>query len=196
MKKVITISRTYGSGGREIGIRLAARLNVPFYDKELISMIAKEGNFETAMLEENDEVAPVFENYTSYVVPPYYQIAMTEKIYKAQCKVIQDLAAKGPCVIVGRCANAILDDSIDIFIYADTQARLRRLARLNPDLSEQEILGQMKAVDKKRAEYHTYYSGREWGNLTDYDLCINSGLSGIDGALRTVLTYAEGIADE
>ena len=101
MNRVITISRQYGSGGRELGEKLAARLGIPFYDKELVGMIAREGKIETAVLEAYDEVEPDLDNYSLRDVPPDYQIAMTQKLYAAQCRVILDLAAKGPCVIVG-----------------------------------------------------------------------------------------------
>lgn len=96
MNRVITISRQYGSGGRELGEKLAARLGIPFYDKELVGMIAREGKIETAVLEAYDEVEPDLDNYSLRDVPPDYQIAMTQKLYAAQCRVILDLAAKGP----------------------------------------------------------------------------------------------------
>lgn len=189
MNKVITISREYGSGGRELGVKLAEKLGIPFYDKELIGMIAKEGNIEESVLKANDEVVPDLDNYSAREIPPYYQIAMTERIFKVQAKVIQDLADKGPCVIVGRCADAILSDSVDIFVFSDLESRIKRICGtvdgMSPDTARLEILH----MDKKRKAYHQYYSGKEWGIMTDYHLCINSGLTGVDGCLDTVLAY-------
>ena len=131
MNRVITISRQYGSGGRELGEKLAERLGIPFYDKELVGMIAREGNMETAVLEAYDEVEPDFDNYSLRDVPPDYQIAMTQKLYAAQCRVILDLAAKGPCVMVGRCADAILPDAIRLFVYAGMEQRMERISKLH-----------------------------------------------------------------
>lgn len=189
MNKVITISREYGSGGRELGMKLADKLGIPFYDKELIGMIAKEGNIEESVLKANDEVVPDLDNYSAREIPPYYQIAMSERIYKVQSKVIQDLADKGPCVIVGRCADAILKDSVDIFVYADLDSRVRRIRSLEPNLSEESARLEIRSIDKKRKAYHQYYSGKEWGIMKDYHLCLNSSLAGVEGCLEAVFAY-------
>lgn len=189
MNKVITISREYGSGGRELGMKLADKLGIPFYDKELIGMIAKEGNIEESVLKANDEVVPDLDNYSAREIPPYYQIAMSERIYKVQSKVIQDLADKGPCVIVGRCADAILKDSVDIFVYADLDSRVRRIRSLEPSLSEESARLEIRSIDKKRKAYHQYYSGKEWGIMKDYHLCLNSSLAGVEGCLEAVFAY-------
>ena len=111
MNRAITISREYGSGGREIGEKLAQRLGIPFYDKELIAMIAEEGNIETSVLEANDEVDSDLDNYSPRQVPPDYQIAMTQRIYAAQATVIRSLNDKGPCVIIGKGSNLLVADA-------------------------------------------------------------------------------------
>lgn len=195
MNRVITISRQYGSGGRELGEKLAKRLGIPFYDKELINMIAKEGNIETAVLEAYDEVAPDFDNYSLRDVPPDYQIAQTQKLYAAQCRVISDLAAKGPCVMVGRCADAILADAVRIFVYADMERRKDRIAGLFPELSRDQVGKRIVTVDKKRKEYHEYYSTKDWGEMEGYDLCLNTGRTGVDGCLEAALAYMEHVKD-
>ena len=171
MNRAITISREYGSGGREIGEKLARRLGIPFYDKELIAMIAKEGNIETSVLEANDEVDPDFDNYSPRQVPPDYQIAMTQRIYAAQATVIRNLNDKGPCVIVGRCADAILPDAVNIFVFSDMENRINRIMSLNPGLTRE------------------YYSTTQWGDMDAYDICLNSGLAGVEGCLEAALTY-------
>lgn len=189
MERVITISREYGSGGHELGVKLADKLGIPFYDKELIGMISKEGNIEESILRANDEVVPDLDNYSMREIQPYYQIAMTEHIYKVQCDVIQSLADKGPCVIVGRCADAILSNSVNIFVYADIESRIKRIRGVEPDLSPESAMLHIRAVDKKRRAYHQYYSSKEWGVMTDYHLCLNSGLAGVEGCLDAVMAY-------
>ncbi len=189
MNKVITISRQYGSGGRELGEKLAQKLGIPFYDKELIKMIAKEGNIEASMVEAYDEVEPDFDNYSVRDIPPDYQIAMTQKIYSAQCKVIGDLAAKGPCVIVGRCADAILQDAVRIFVFAEMESRVRRIADLLPDLPADRLEKRIISVDRRRKAYHEYYSTKNWGEMEGYDLCLNSGKVGVDGCVETAAAY-------
>ena len=189
MNRAITISREYGSGGREIGEKLARRLGIPFYDKELIAMIAKEGNIETSVLEANDELDPDFDNDSPRQVPPDYQIAMTQRIYAAQATVIRNLNDKGPCVIVGRCADAILPDALNIFVFADMESRIKRIMSLNPGLSRDEAVNSIEIVDRRRKAYHEYYSPIEWGKMDAYDICVNSGLIGVDGCLDAALAY-------
>ena len=189
MNRAITISREYGSGGREIGEKLAQRLGIPFYDKELIAMIAEEGNIETSVLEANDEVDPDLDNYSPRQVPPDYQIAMTQRIYAAQATVIRSLNDKGPCVIVGRCADTILPDAVNIFVFADMESRINRIMYLNPGLAREEAKASILAVDKRRKAYHEYYSTTQWGDMNAYDICLNSGLAGVEGCLEAALTY-------
>lgn len=189
MNKVITISRQYGSGGRELGDKLAQKLGIPFYDKELINMIAQEGNMEAAMVEAYDEVEPDFDNYSVRDISPDYQIAMTQKIYSAQSRVISNLAAKGSCVIVGRCADAILPEAVRIFVFADLESRIRRIAVLQPGILADELEKRIISVDRRRKAYHEYYSTKGWGEVDGYDLCLNTGKAGVDGCLETAAAY-------
>lgn len=196
MNKVITISRQYGSGGRELGEKLAQKLGIPFYDKELIKMIAKEGNMEAAMVEAYDEVEPDFDNYSVRDIPPDYQIAMTQKIYSAQSRVIGDLASKGPCVIVGRCADAILPEAVRIFMFADLESRVRRIADRMPGLPADKLEKRIISVDRRRKAYHEYYSTKGWGEMDGYDLCLNTGKAGINGCLETAEAYIRAVDNE
>lgn len=189
MNRAITISRQYGSGGRELGEKLAGKLGIPFYDKELIAMIAKEGNIEPSVLEANDEVEPDLDNYSTRLIEPEYQIAMTQRIYTAQASVIKSLAEKGACVIVGRCADAILPDAVNIFVFADMESRITRIRSLYPQFSRDEAVDSINVVDRRRKAYHEYYSPIEWGKMDAYDICLNSGLTGVDGCLDAALTY-------
>ena len=189
MNRAITISRQYGSGGRELVEKLAMKLGIPFYDKELIAMIAKEGNIEPSILEANDEVEPDLDNYSTRLIEPEYQIAMTQRIYAVQETVIKSLAEKGSCVIVGRCADAILPHAVNIFVFADMESRIKRIMSLNPELSRDEARGGINIVDRRRKAYHEYYSPIEWGKMEAYDICLNSGLIGVDGCLDAALAY-------
>lgn len=193
MNKVITISREYGSGGRELGVRLAEELGIPFYDKELISIAAQDGQFEKSILQINDEVGPDLTNYSSYTVAPHYQIAMSHQMFQLQSKVIKDLAAKGPCIIVGRCADSILKDSFHIFIYSDIQYRVQRKLEIDRDTPPAKMEEFIRSIDKKRKEYYEYYSGKMWGMAEHYHLCLDSGPVGVDGCLDTVLAYIKHI---
>lgn len=189
MNRAITISRQYGSGGRELGEKLAKKLGIPFYDKELIAMIAKEGGIEASILEANDEVEPDLDNYSTRRIEPEYQIAMTQRIYAAQANVIRSLAEKGSCVIVGRCADAILPDAVNIFVFADMESRIKRIMALHPELSRDEAMDSIDTVDRRRKAYHEYYSPIEWGKMDAYDICLNSGLAGLEGCLDAAMTY-------
>lgn len=189
MNKVITISREYGSGGRELGIKLSEAFGIPFYDKELIALAAQDGKVEKSILQINDEVSPDLTSYSSYAVPPHYQIAMSHQIFDLQSKVIRELAAKGPCVIVGRCADSILDDSFNLFIYSDIKYRVQRKREIDRDTPPAKMEEFIRSIDKKRKEYYEYYTGKIWGMASHYHLCLDSGLVGIDGCLETALAY-------
>ena len=190
MDKVITISRQFGSGGREFGIKLAQALGIPFYDKELIA-IAAEG---TALCEEfmqhHEESAPsilsgVF--YSTYFMP------MSDQIYIAQSNAIKELAKKGPCVILGRCADAILEDSVKIYVHADLKKRVARKNALNLGIDPDKMEAHVKKIDKKRKKYYEFYTYQKWGMAENHNLCLASGQIGIDGCVKTTLAYLESI---
>lgn len=188
MKKVITISRQYGSGGRELGERLAAKLGVPLYDKELLNLIAEKEKIEVSLLESFDEMEPDLDNYTVRNIMPDYQISMAKKVFAAYSRTILALGEKEDCVIVGRCADVILPNSIRIFVYADMDYRLDRIRHIG-QLSEQEAQKLIRKMDNRRRNYRKFYCEQDWGIITDYDLCLNTGKTGIDGAVETVLSY-------
>lgn len=129
MSKVITISRQYGSGGRELGEKLAGKLGIPLYDKELINMITREENIEISLLEAYDEEEPDLNSYTARDIAPDYQIDMAKKVFEAYSRVLRDLAAKGPCVIVVRCGD-VVSDSVKVFVYAEPDAGVRRIREI------------------------------------------------------------------
>lgn len=204
MNKIVTISRQYGSGGREIGKKLSEAWGIPFYDNELITRAAKESGFaevafETAESRANSSLLYSIARGTAGFVGgqdiSYSNLSLDDRLYLAQADVIRKCAAEGPCVIVGRCADYILrklDNVVDVFIYADLPFRAERAIRIDgmsPDRIEDNIL----KIDKRRANYHNFHTGEKWGRIENYSLCINSGHVGIDKAVEVVKTYVEGL---
>ena len=203
MDKILTISRQYGSGGREIGQKLAAAWGIPFYDNELIARAAKESGFdeiafETAESRANNSLLYSIARGTATFGNQdigYSNLSLDDRIYLAQADVIRQCAAEGPCVIVGRCADYILrklDNVVNIFVYADLPFRAERAVRIDgmsPDRIEDSIL----KIDKRRANYHNFHTGEKWGKIENYSLCVNSAKVGIDKAVEVIKTYVDGI---
>ena len=190
MKKVvITIGREFGSGGREIGIKLSEKLNIPFYDKELILHTAEKTNLEHSIVEKYDEKHS-FPTFSSSNIFDIYQMPMSDRIYIAQSDVIRDLASKESCIIVGRCADFILDENPDVFkvfITAPIKDKIERKREVLPGKSDSEIEAHINKIDKKRAKYYTYYTDRTWGKASTYNLCIDSSVLGIDGTVDLII---------
>ena len=192
MEKVITISREFGSGGRELGVKLAGALVIPFYDKELISMAADDINIAEEAFryyDEHIEVRDPLDRQFYHAFSEIYQVPMSDQIFVAQSNVIRRLASHGPCVIVGRCADMVLEDSINIFIYSKMKDRVKRMLRLEGEADEKEMERRIREVDRKRKDYYQYYTGNTWGRAQNYHLCLESGLVGVDGCLRAVVAY-------
>ena len=180
---IVTIARQFGSGGREIGEELSKKLGVKFYDKELISIAAKESNIAPEIFENVDEKATNSLLYSLslglYSFSNTYSVGdnlpVNDKLYILQHKIIKKVADEGPCVIVGRCADHILRDRNDVlrvFIYADLDFRVKRaidLKGVKPSKAEQVV----QKTDKSRSNYYNFYSGKKWGLTENYDLCIN-----------------------
>ncbi len=190
MKKVIiTIGREFGSGGREIGMKLAEKLNIPFYDKEIIFHTAENSNIETSIVERYDEQHsfPVFSSSNVFDI---YQMPMSDRVYIAQADTIRALAEKGSCVIVGRCADSILSEfpeKVSVFISGDMKDKIERKRSVLPNKKDSEIESHIRKIDKKRAKYYTYYTDNTWGSGQTYDLCINSSLLGIDATVDLII---------
>lgn len=187
-KVVITIGREFGSGGREIGLKLSEKLGIPFYDKKLILHTAEKTNIEESIIEKHDEQHsfPVFSSSNIFDI---YQMPMSDRIYIAQADVIRDIAKEGSSIIVGRCADFILDEDPDVFKVFITAPMKDKIERKRPILegkSDNEIRSHIAKIDKKRAKYYTYYTDRIWGNAATYNLCIDSSILGIDGTVELI----------
>jgi len=190
MKKVIiTIGREFGSGGREIGLKLSEKLNIPFYDKELILHTAEKTKLEKSIIEKYDEQHS-FPAFSSSNIFDIYQMPMSDRVYIAQADVIRDVAAKGSCIIVGRCADFILNNDPDcfkVFITAPMKDKIERKRSVLPGKSDAEIENHISKIDKKRAKYYTYYTDGIWGKASTYNLCADSSVLGIDGTVDLII---------
>lgn len=199
--RVITIGREFGSGGHEIGMRLAERLGIPFYDRELITLASEQGGLDPKLIERNEEGAHrISEKGRSRM--PFFSLSYTpdfsDAIYLQQCKVIKDLAAKGPCVIVGRCADFVLrnEGSINVFIAASMPykiARKRKVAVEKAGYTDEQMERYINDMNTARANYYNHYTNGKWGNSSTYHLCVHSDLVDVDGAVETILAYLENI---
>ena len=190
MKKVIiTIGREFGSGGREIGIKVAEKLAIPFYDKELILKTAEKTKLEKSIIEKYDE-KHAFPGFSSSNLFELYQMHMSDRIYIAQADVIREIAEKESCVIVGRCADYVLEDNPDcfnVFITAPMKDKIERKRPLLPGKSDREIENHIEKIDKKRSKYYSYYTDGIWGKAATYHLCIDSSVLGIDGTVDLII---------
>ena len=198
---IITIGRQYGSAGYEIGKKLAEDLGVQLYDKEMLKRAAKESGLCEELFESHDEkptnsflYSLVMDTYSlGYSSSSYADMPINHKVFLAQFDTIKKIAGEGPCVMDGRCADYALEDYdnvINVFIYADLEQRIRRVAR-ELNLTDAKAKDIIIKNDKKRASYYNYYTNKEWGNAKGYDLCLNSGKLGIDGTVRVIKEYME-----
>lgn len=196
---IITIGRQYGSAGYEIGEKLAKELDVQIYDKEMLKRAAKESGMCEELFETHDEkptssflYSLIMDTYSlGYASSRYTEMPINHKVFLAQFDAIKKIAKEGPCVLVGRCADYALEEYenvINIYIYADMEPRIRRIAR-KYELSDAKAKDIIIKTDKKRASYYNYYTSKEWGNAKGYDLCLNSGKLGVEGTIKAILDY-------
>lgn len=198
-KKIITISREFGSGGRTIGHEVANKLGIPFYDKELVDQIALESGFAPKFVEEHGEHAPgnsLFSYaFAHHGVPGVMNgLSTADFLWNIQCGVILQLAEQGPCVIVGRNADYILKDRKDVlhtFIHADKEFRADRIVRLYGE-SEKSPEARLLDKDKRRRVNYHHYTGRNWGEAQNYDISLNSSVLGIERCVDIIVSLAQG----
>ncbi len=203
MSLVITIGRQFGSGGRDVGQKIAEYFNIPFYDKELVEMAAQKSNISKEALKEVDEHATnsflyslASGNYSLRGInaPIYYEMPINDKLFIAQSEVIKDIAKAGSCVIVGRCADYVLEDEnvdlLNIFIYGSIDYRAKRVMDAL-ELSQSKARDKVIKTDKQRRTYYEYYTSKDWGAMSNYDLCVNAETFGIDGAANMIISYAK-----
>ena len=197
-KKIITISREFGSGGRTVGRMIAERLGIPFYDKELVDQVALESGFAPKFVEEHGEHSPGSSLFSYAFIPQGVPgvmngLSTADFLWNIQCNVILQLADKGPCVIVGRNADYILkdrDDCLHAYIHADMDFRADRIVRLYGE-SEKSPQARLQEKDKRRRVNYQHYTGRSWGQAQNYDICLNSGRLGVEQCADIIIGMVE-----
>ena len=196
---VITIGRQCGSGGKMIGQKIAEKLGVKCYDKELLTRAAKESGLCEELFETHDEkptssflYSLVMDTYSlGYTNSAYMDMPINHKIFLAQFDTIKNLADKESCVIIGRCADYALADYpnvVSVFITADEDVKIKTLMERHK-ISESQAKDVMIKTDKKRASYYNYYSNKKWGDAASYQLCIDSSACGIEGSVEAILNF-------
>ena len=201
-KRIITISREFGSGGHTIGKTVAEELGIAFYDQELLEHIAEETGFSREFIKSAAEDSTA--NYSllfNMVVNRSFQLrnepTPADTVFFAQMKIIQNIAEQEECVIVGRCSDYILrdrKDCLNVFIHADEKSKLKRAVKYY-NVSEKDAPAVMKKKDKARYNHYKYYTDQEWGMASNYDLCLNSGLLGIEGCVKVIQDVLNKFAD-
>lgn len=198
-KKIITISREFGAGGRTVGHMVADKLGIPFYDGKLVEDIAKESGFAPKFVEEHSEHSPSGSVF-SYAFAPQgvpgimNGLSTADYLWNAQCNVILELAEKGPCVIVGRNADYILKDRPDalhVYLSADSAFRAKRIVELYGEREGKSPEARLNEKDKRRRVNYQHYTGRTWGQSQNYHICLNSGILGIDQCVDIIVGAVE-----
>ena len=206
-KIIITIARQYGSGGREIGERIAKELGIPLYDKEIINDAAAKGELNTDIIKKADESAANSLLYTlamgSNVIGTTmhfgYKMPINDRLFLLQSEVIKGYAAKGSCVVIGRCSDYVLREEKNIlrlFIYGDIEHRQKRVAERHPELKSSQIIDTINKTDKRRSSYYNFYTGNKWGKFDNYDILINSSTLGVEGSVQLICASIRKLIEE
>lgn len=196
---VITIARQYGSGGKTIGAMLAKRLGVNCYSHEILRLASEDSGINERLFGQTDErlkisswFKPLKRPYEGGLISPESnEFTSDENLFNYQAKVMKDLAENESCVIIGRCADYVLKDHpkvLSVFIHADKQFCLDR-AMERHSMSVREMEKYIEKTDKKRADFYKYYTGREWTDARNYDLCLNSGKLGFEKCVEEIISY-------
>ncbi|WP_101696425.1 AAA family ATPase [Clostridium minihomine] len=203
MKKfVITIAREYGSGGRTVGRMLAEELGVPFYDRELMRLASDEsGISETLFAKADEKIKGTLlwrafrKSYSGELIPPDSEdFVSNQNLFQFQAKVIRELAAEESCVIIGRCADYILRDMdhvLSLYVHAPMESCMERAREFHPHLSDDELRRLIQKIDKRRAEYYQYFTGRNWKDADNYDLSFNSSELSWEQCVQLVKAYLD-----
>ena len=203
MSLIITIGRQFGSGGRDVGEKVAEYFNIPFYDKELVELAAQKSNISKEALKEVDEHATnsflyslASGNYSMRGInaPIYYEMPINEKLFIAQADVIKEVAKRGSCVIVGRCADYVLEnenvDVLSVFVYGSVDYRAKRVMSAL-DITQAKAKDKVLKTDKQRRTYYDYYTSKNWGVMSNYDLCIDAEKFGIEETANMIINAAK-----
>lgn len=199
MDTIITIGRQFGSGGKEVGIRVAKELGIPCYDKELMKEAARQSGLSEKIFENFDErpksllYSIAMDSYMFSIPGAGAGDSLEQQVYLATFETIRRLAAKGPCVIIGRCADHALADEprrLSLFLCAPMQDRIARVAKRMgiPPEKARSVIGR---TDRRRASYYEYYSSQRWGSVDSYDYCLNTSVIGLGGTVELIRSIVE-----
>lgn len=199
MSYIITIARQYGSGGKTIGQRLATRLGIPCYNREIITMASEDSGINTLLFSDErlkpDLLTRLRNRYSGKggkpVSPEQGGFTDEDNLFEYQAKIIRELADKGPCVMIGRCADYVLRERKDVarvFVHAPEDFCLQEAMKVD-SLPEREVKKKIAEVDAYRAAYYKRYTGQEWKDALNYDLSINSAVLGFDGTVEAIVQY-------
>lgn len=199
MNTVITIGRQFGSGGKEVGIRVAKEMGIPCYDRDLMKEAAKRSGLSEKIFENFDErpksllYSIAMDSYVFSIPGAGAGDSLEQQVYLATYETIRRLAADGPCVIIGRCADhALADDPrrLSLFLCAPMQDRIARVAK-RQNLSPEKARALIQRTDKRRASYYEYYSSQRWGAVDSYDYCLNTSVIGLSGTVELIRSIVE-----
>ena len=189
-KRIITISREFGSGGRFIGEEVAKKLGIAYYDKNIINEIAEKSGLSPEYVQKNAELSPKKGLFAyAFAGRDITGKSVEDMVYEAQRKVILELAEKESCVIIGRNADYILkdrDDVLNVFIHGDTPEKIQRITRLY-NVEEQKAVKMMADIDKRRMANYNFYTNQKWGKADNYTLCLNSSQLGYDRCEKIIM---------
>lgn len=192
--KIITLSREYGAGGHSIGRKVAEQLGIEFYDKDILKETARISGIAPELLAGAEEEIRIRDSFLKAITPMTYTDEK-DSLYNIHRAVILSIAKKGPCVILGRCADVILEqegiESLDVFIYADDVHRAIRVGEMMNSTNASEIQHCMRKHDKARHTYYKYYTGKSWGDCHNYDISLDSGMLGYDTCVKLICEAAK-----
>ena len=206
-KLIITIARQYGSGGREIGEKVAAALGIPLYDKEIIKEAAAQSDLHVDVIKKSEETAANSLLYTLAMGSNVfgasmsfgYKMPLNDKLFILQSDIIKNYAKEGSCVVIGRCGDYVLRDEsnlLRVFVFGDLEHRKERVLARHPEVKATQIVDIISKTDKRRASYYNFYTGQKWGKYDNYDLTVNSSTLGIDGIVTTVVDLAKKMMED
>lgn len=193
---IINIGRQFGSGGKAVAMELGRKLGIPVYDRELIAKAAKDSGFSEGLFEKSDEKRRTFSissMLSDFIGTPAENYVSDKGLFRIQSETIRNIAGQGSAVIIGRCSDYILRDSgstLDVFLTAPAEVRKRRIAE-RCGLTEEKAGSLMENMDRNRAEYYNYYTFGNWGAASNYDLCLDTSILGIEGTADMIVSFAK-----
>ena len=192
---IITISREFGSGGREIGKMIADHFSIPYYDNALITLAAKKSGFVEELFEHTDQkpTGSLLFSLSMFGSMASFEMPVNDKVYLIQSDIIKEVASKGGCVIVGRCADYVLRDMpnvVNFYLHADLDTRTDFAIRMR-DFPPEGAKEKVQKIDKRRASYYHYYTGKKWGDAKNYDLCIDTTKLGLEKTADLIIKYVD-----